>query len=576
MGWGKNIYAACRIPVAKPKPGYYLRWYYNGWHYWNFLPGRISFDTEGEKYRTLGTRKLSLGSGQVTTPQSAAIKTIFNAIEVSLLTISGWMNIRIEPSSVVFAGNKINGFEFEFNAIVGSRETYYSPVNFIPIIPPPPPPPPPPSGDLKDKDGNIYTTIRIAEKEFIIENLKTTHYADGSLIPNLDVDAEWLADTGGAMCWYGNNIANKTPYGALYNRPAINNAAGLVYFERNGVQETGWGIPTKGEFDTLIAFLGGESVAGGKLKEVGTSHWNTPNTGADNLSGFTALPAGKREHTTGAFSNINEATSFWSSTPFSIPAVQWEMPLRYDLLTSVLAVDYPDAGLSVRCVRDITGPGIGGTPSSDTASVKPTELTWKWNETDQKQFVVTTNMARWYIASASSYEGFNVQVWRADNSEQVLDGIFTSGMIVKVTPLANNEDLTNKSFSITIANSSDLMLYGATASGAQTFYGYGDPPSFNHEAAWTPGFSSGPSATAAWNDQSIRITGTPNGFYSGSGSRTMYVWVRDGGVLDPVIGTVLSFGAKDGLAFNQWITGLPQLKNRTYSIFYDSVDRTAE
>jgi hypothetical protein len=227
---------------------------------------------------------------------------------------------------------------------------------------------------------------------------------------------------------------------------------------------------------------------------------------------------------------------------------------------------------SLTCVSE---PGVG-TPASNTASVDPTELTWKWNETDQKQFVVTTNMARWYIASASSYEGFNIQIWKADNSEQVLDGIFTTGMIVKVNPIANNEDLTNKSFSITIANSSDLMLYGATASGAQTFYGYGDPPFFNHEAAWTPGFSSGPSGSAAWNDQTIRITGTPNGFYSGSGSRTMYVWVRDGGVLDPVIGNVLSFGAKDGLAFNQWITGLPQLKNRAYSIFYDSTDRSAE
>ena len=293
------------------------------------------------------------------------------------------------------------------------------------------------------------------------------------------------------------------------------------------------------------------------------------------------MPCGERDFTGAFYQGYDEAGPvFWEWLADNITPDYLNRGLFWSIDNSMTSVEIgqqdKNYGFAIRCIRDVTGPGVGGTPSTDTASVEPTDLTWKWNETDQKQFIVTTNMARWYIASASSYEDFNVQVWKADNSEQVLDGIFTSGMIVKVNPIANNEDLTNKTFSITIANSSDLMLYGATASGAQTFYGYGDPPSFNHEAAWTPGFSSGPSGSAVWNDQSIRITGTPNGFYSGSGSRTMYVWVRDGGVLDPVIGNVLSFGAKDGLAFNQWITGLPQLKNRTYSIFYDSVDRSAE
>jgi uncharacterized protein (TIGR02145 family) len=124
-----------RIPIKKACQGYYLRWYYNGYHYWFFLPGRIITNTDGEVYSTIGTRKITMGSGQVTYGQINALRTIRNARDIQLLTIDGWMNIRIEPGSVQVFNNYINGYEFDFTAIVGSREGYYSPVTDVPELP---------------------------------------------------------------------------------------------------------------------------------------------------------------------------------------------------------------------------------------------------------------------------------------------------------------------------------------------------------------------------------------------------------------------------------------------------------
>ena len=133
IGWLNNILQ--RIPIKRPCQGYYLRWYYNGWHYWFFLPGQIVINTEGEAYNTVGTCKIAMCSGQVTAEQINAIRTIRNSREIQMLTIDGWMNLRIEPGSVQVANNYINGYEFDFIAIVGSREGYYSPVEDVPDIP---------------------------------------------------------------------------------------------------------------------------------------------------------------------------------------------------------------------------------------------------------------------------------------------------------------------------------------------------------------------------------------------------------------------------------------------------------
>jgi uncharacterized protein (TIGR02145 family) len=118
----------------------------------------------------------------------------------------------------------------------------------------------------------------------MIENLRITKYRDGSSIANINDNIEWTAQTAGVYCWYDNDTNNKATYGALYNWFTISDSRKLA--------PAGWHIPTESEWTTLINFLGGESVAGGKLKA--TNLWASPNTGANNSSGFTAFPRGVR------------------------------------------------------------------------------------------------------------------------------------------------------------------------------------------------------------------------------------------------------------------------------------------
>jgi uncharacterized protein (TIGR02145 family) len=157
----------------------------------------------------------------------------------------------------------------------------------------------------------------------------------------------WIADTSGAYCWYNNDISNKTPYGALYNWYAVSNAKGLVYLERGSTQETGWRVPTIADFNKLTMTVDGFSVGGGNLKESGTSHWATPNVGANNNSGFTGLPAGVRRNS-GTFDEITVSTQMWGSD-------KWNFSLStYDAsIATADTIGFENDGFSVRCVRDI-------------------------------------------------------------------------------------------------------------------------------------------------------------------------------------------------------------------------------
>jgi len=208
--------------------------------------------------------------------------------------------------------------------------------------------------DLVDLDGNIYTTIIIGYQEWILENLRVTQYSNRTTIPYLTLNDDWITDITGAYCWYNNNIGNKTPYGALYNWYAVNNAHGLAYLERGGVQEVGWRVPTEPDFDSLITFLGGGPISGGKLKEIGIIHWDTPNTGADNSSGFTALGTGYREGTTGEFGSLGLQCGLWSSTiRIDYPSFSYNLLLNHDSAIGNLTNTTQKNGFSIRLVRDI-------------------------------------------------------------------------------------------------------------------------------------------------------------------------------------------------------------------------------
>jgi len=143
----------------------------------------------------------------------------------------------------------------------------------------------PPLTTITDIDGNVYHTVTIGTQVWMVENLKTTKYNDGSSIPLVPVDSVWVKLSTPAYCWYDNNIEYKNTYGALYNWYTI---------QTGKLCPAGWHIPTEADLNTLATYLGGPSVAGGKLKETGTSHWESPNTAATNESGFTAYAGGLR------------------------------------------------------------------------------------------------------------------------------------------------------------------------------------------------------------------------------------------------------------------------------------------
>ena len=165
---------------------------------------------------------------------------------------------------------------------------------------------------VNDNDGNTYNTVKIGNQVWFTENLKTSRYSDGSSIPNLTLDADWIAEDGsaghnGAYCWNSNNENYKNPYGALYNWYAANNGK---------LCPEGWHVPTDDDWSTLTTYLLGESVAGGKLKESSTTHWCSPNLGATNETGFTALPGGYRD-LVGYFAPVEPCSGYgqwWSAT----------------------------------------------------------------------------------------------------------------------------------------------------------------------------------------------------------------------------------------------------------------------
>lgn len=193
---------------------------------------------------------------------------------------------------------------------------------------------------ISDIDGNVYNIVNIGAQVWMKENLKTTKYKDGTAIPLVTNNTEWSALATPAYCWYNNDEATyKAVYGALYNWHTVNTGK---------LCPTGWHVPTDAEWTTLTTYLGGESVAGGKLKETGTIHWTTPNTGATNESGFTALPGGYRE-LDGSFKTINYNGNWWSSTEASTSHV-WYRGL-YET-TTVRSSHAKGVGFSVRCIKD--------------------------------------------------------------------------------------------------------------------------------------------------------------------------------------------------------------------------------
>lgn len=201
-----------------------------------------------------------------------------------------------------------------------------------------------PDEPITDIDGNTYKTVKIGNQVWMAENLRTTKYRNGDAIPEVTSNSAWAGLNSGAYCNHNNTVdANHiNTYGRLYNWFAVT--------DTRSIAPEGWHIPTEAEWATLVAILGGDNSAGGRIKEAGTSHWMSPNAGATNTSGFTALPSGNRDGNGGVFRNLGTDAYLWMTS--TKPKV-W---FRYLTLNAASCVagsdDYKQDGHSIRCIKD--------------------------------------------------------------------------------------------------------------------------------------------------------------------------------------------------------------------------------
>jgi uncharacterized protein (TIGR02145 family) len=195
---------------------------------------------------------------------------------------------------------------------------------------------------VTDSDGNLYTSVVIGSQIWMKENLKSIHYSDNSPIPNAYA--------------YNNDEENVPIYGRLYIWSSAMHGAAASNTVPSGIQgacPNSWHLPSYAEWDILINYLGGTAVAGGKMKEIGTTHWVSPNTGATNESSFTALPSGQRYGSGSSFldlgNNIVMLSSSWA--PPANAAVVYIYYNSAEVWNVYLGWDMNDA-YSIRCIKD--------------------------------------------------------------------------------------------------------------------------------------------------------------------------------------------------------------------------------
>jgi uncharacterized protein (TIGR02145 family) len=197
---------------------------------------------------------------------------------------------------------------------------------------------------IQDIDSNVYKTVIIGTQVWMAENLKTTKYRNGDLIGTTSpATLNIYGESTPKYQWaYDGNESKVAIYGRLYT--------GYVVFDSRNVCPTGWHVPSDAEWTVLTDYLGGESVAGGKLKESGTTHWQSPNTGATNETGFTALPSGYR-FDYGSYDAIGYVGSWWGSSEFSFTIA---CSRGVDYVNSSVFRDSGGerGGFAVRCVKD--------------------------------------------------------------------------------------------------------------------------------------------------------------------------------------------------------------------------------
>jgi uncharacterized protein (TIGR02145 family) len=256
------------------------------------------------------------------------------------------------------------------------------------------------AGTYTGNDGKTYKTICIGTQEWLASNLMETKYRDGSLIAAVTDNTAWAALTTGARCSYNNLESN----------------AGTT----KKLAPVGWHVPSKTEYRTLSDYLGGNAVAGGKLKEIGLLHWDSPNTGADNSSGFTALASGKRTEL-GVFQGLRDVCNLWNSNTFSTGAAVSRLSrdsASFDTYDGFLNY-YNDfnQGMALRFIKDTSDWTEGETVTDSDGNIYATikigtqvfiasnYTCTKWN--DGTPIANVTDNAAWAALTTAAYCWYN-------------------------------------------------------------------------------------------------------------------------------------------------------------------------
>jgi uncharacterized protein (TIGR02145 family) len=193
---------------------------------------------------------------------------------------------------------------------------------------------------VTDIDGNNYNAVIIGSQTWFTSNLKTTRLDNGTAIPNVTDGTAWSLTSTPAYSWYNNDNAAYGEYGIMYNWETVN--TGLLC-------PAGWQVPAEGDMFTLQTALGGGTVAGGKLKETGTTHWLAPNTGATNEVGFNALPGGFRNYM-GMFINLGSESSWWTSSMISVDPSFFT--LNTNTAEMIVPMMFAKSGMYIRCMKN--------------------------------------------------------------------------------------------------------------------------------------------------------------------------------------------------------------------------------
>lgn len=252
----------------------------------------------------------------------ATMKKIFTLIATTLL-ILGYTQAQNDTLYVMKNGVVINKYNVnnDIDSIV-----FYEPI----------------LQTITDIDGNEYPILTIGNQTWMAKNLRTTKFNDGTNIALVTESSIWSNIVSAAYCWYDNDsIANANNYGALYNWYTV---------ETNKLCPTGWHVPSDVEWLELTNYLGGLSIAGGKLKEVGTTHWSCPNAEATNETGFNALSGGAIPYYGGSL-NMGLLGTWWSTTKIN-NYTAWGWLIDNSSGAVYQRQDNLLTGQSVRCLKD--------------------------------------------------------------------------------------------------------------------------------------------------------------------------------------------------------------------------------